>query len=448
VFLWYFQPSGEVVDQVRFKGAVGRYGGPTPQPGTWRVSADEVVVAIDAQTGKTVWKRVFADEGINIQSGKDPGISNHTMCYWQGKVYALGTMNRVYCLDAKSGKLLWRGENDTTAQLEKRKQEGLKAGRMVDKGGHAHEHGRGISGLVVVDGVLIVPRGTHGGGGLIGLDAETGKPLWEIKEAVRGSRATPTWWTHEGKSYLIVANEAIRCIEPRTGRLFWTCPTEGNNYQSVVVGGDFLIAKPRNVQVKVPGSNRVRAGDKGTLGCYWLSPAGARLLWELPGEKYVWDEQVPAIWRGHVYARLMYVGKGTDKEKSGSEGARGENSSGEQPSGEKLADGRSGGVCVELATGKLKGEFAAPFGGGDASTGVADGRVIADTDASHNKTCLFMIAADPACLSTLTAAWNPPHKQTSGYHPGMVHPLVAGRLFIRGAHAIHCYDLRKPQSKP
>jgi hypothetical protein len=102
------------------------------------------------------------------------------------------------------------------------------------------------------------------------------------------------------------------------------------------------------------------------------------------------------------------------------------------------------GVCIELATGKVRGEFAAPFGGGDGSTVVADGRVIADQDASHNHTTLWLASADPADVRALGAgAWSPPHPQTSAYHPGMVHAYAAGRLFIRGGRAMHCYDLRK-----
>jgi outer membrane protein assembly factor BamB len=423
VFLWYYQPCGPV-DQVRFKSAASaegsRYGGPKADENTWRIGADETIVAMDASTGKTVWTQTFADEGINIQSGKDAGISNHSMAYGEGKVYALGTMNRVYCLEARTGQLIWRGQNNSTPALEKAKALGLKNGRMVDKGGHSHEHGRGTSGLIVVGGVLMVPRGTHSGGGLIGLDAQTGAKLWDIADPIRGPSATPTWWTHRGKSYVIAANGAgrITCIEPRTGRLVWSHTGAGNNAQSVVAAGDYLVAKPRLLKTR-DSRGQEKAEFKGPIGCYRLALDGPTLAWELPAGTYLWDEQVPAVADGHVYARLA------------------------KPSGGD-AKGTPTGVCIELATGKVKGEFAAPFGGGDGSTVVADGRVIADQDASHNRTTLCFAKADPADLRSLgTQGWSPPHPQTSAYHPGIIHAYAAGRLFIRGAHAVHCYDLRK-----
>ena len=193
VFIWFYQPSGEAYDKIRFEEAKAssRYGADDADPKTWQISADEVVLAIDAETGKTAWKQVFANEGINIQSGKDPGISNHTMCYADGMVYALGTMGRVYCLDADSGELIWEGDNGATAELEKLKEERMQQSRMVDKLGHSHEHSRGTSGLMMADGVLIVPTGTHGGGGLMGFDAKSGRRLWHIDEPIRGSQATP-----------------------------------------------------------------------------------------------------------------------------------------------------------------------------------------------------------------------------------------------------------------
>ena len=92
----------------------------------------------------------------------------------------------------------------------------------------------------------------------------------------------------------------------------------------------------------------------------------------------------------------------------------------------------------------MKGEFAAPFGGGDACTIVVDGRVIADRDGSHNTNSLYLTAADPDNLRSFSVeAWSPPHAQTSAYHPPMVHAYAAGRLYVRGADAIYCYDLRK-----
>jgi len=420
----YYRPCGDVVDQERFQGAKenARYGGPDADPMTWRTGADEVVVAMDAETGKTVWKKVFADEGINIQSGKDAGISNHTMCYADGRVYALGTMGRVYCLAAKTGELIWRGTNGATEGLEAKKAAALKAGKMADKKGHSHEHGRGTSGLIVAGGVLIVPMGTHGGGGLRGLDGVTGRVLWQLNESVRGSAATPSRWVHDGGEYVIVANAQghVTCINPIDGKVVWRVEDAGANFSSLAVGSDYLIAKPHKETVADPVTGEKKESVDGPLGCYRLGPRGAGLLWKLPFADYQWNEQPPAITNGHVYARVKSdVGE--------------------------AKPGNARGVCIELSTGRVKGEFTAPFGGADCCTIVADGRVLADADGSHNDTQLYLADANPAQIKSLggSVPWRPPHVTTTAYHPAMTHAYVAGRVFIRGQNHICCYDVRR-----
>ena len=87
------------------------------------------------------------------------------------------------------------------------------------------------------------------------MDARSGDKLWDVTEAVRGARATPTWWTHDGKGYVIAANGEgrITCIEARTGKTAWSYDKAGNNAQSVVVSGDMLIAKSRILQAPAGG---------------------------------------------------------------------------------------------------------------------------------------------------------------------------------------------------
>ena len=203
-----------------------------------------------------------------------------------------------------------------------------------------------------------------------------------------------------------------------SGEIVWSIDDAGANFQTVTASGEYLVAKPKMITVPDEKKGERENIADGPVGCYQLSLDGPELLWTLPFEEYRWNEQPPAIHNEHLYAR---VGKG--------------------PAEGKSQDPR--GVCIELATGKVKGEFAAPFGGGDACTIVADGRVIADRDGSHNQTTLYLANADPDNIHSLgDEAWNPPHPQTSAYHPTIVHAYAAGRLFIRGADAIYAYDLK------
>jgi len=63
-------------------------------------------VAIDAASGKTVWKTAAARSLRHHQTHKWRGY-NPTPCVAGGVVYVQGYGNRLYALDAVAGKLLW-----------------------------------------------------------------------------------------------------------------------------------------------------------------------------------------------------------------------------------------------------------------------------------------------------------------------------------------------------
>src|SRR3990172_4047763 len=70
-------------------------------------SNDEIVVALDAQTGKTAWENKYAaplPEGMDPQFGKRP---NATPLVHGGKVYTFGICGKLHCFDQKSGKAAW-----------------------------------------------------------------------------------------------------------------------------------------------------------------------------------------------------------------------------------------------------------------------------------------------------------------------------------------------------
>ena len=72
----------------------------------YRRGSDEVVVALDAQTGKGVWEFAYAApewEGFN--TGYGPGPHSTTMVV-EGRVYAIGVRSLLHCLEKKTGKVV------------------------------------------------------------------------------------------------------------------------------------------------------------------------------------------------------------------------------------------------------------------------------------------------------------------------------------------------------
>ena len=70
-------------------------------------------------------------------------------------------------------------------------------------------------------------------------------------------------------------------------------------------------------------------------------------------------------------------------------------------------------------------------------------RLLVQEDASHGRAHFDYSHAAEDRAEQIGPRWRPPHSGTSGYSPYLAtHPIVDGRIFIRGERGIYCYDLR------
>ena len=118
-------------------------------------SADDTVRALDARTGKPVWK--FTTDGPVRFA---PTIS-------RGKAYVVSDDGVLYCLNAKTGKLVWQFRAGPSLDRI------IGNGRLI-----AREPCR--SGVLVIDDVLYVTAGMWPTEGVYvyALEADTGRELW------------------------------------------------------------------------------------------------------------------------------------------------------------------------------------------------------------------------------------------------------------------------------
>src|SRR5262249_39648064 len=76
------------------------------------------IVAVDAATGKRAWAVRYPSRGLETEDG-DPSPRDLAPCvYAEGRVYAapLDT-NRLFCLDADTGKTLWERDGIEVVHL-------------------------------------------------------------------------------------------------------------------------------------------------------------------------------------------------------------------------------------------------------------------------------------------------------------------------------------------
>lgn len=199
-------------------------------PNTIKVAKD-VVVCLDLNTGKEVWK--FEAEGK--PTGRS---SSSTAAVADARVYAAGSTH-LYCLNQKDGKMLWKA--------------GLPAG------------GPAASPLVVGDAVYMAA------GRAQAFSTQDGKLLWEQKEA-RGNTGSPVLWQPVSGEpvLLIVGAKELHGLSPATGQVLWS--VEGGGQSTPVAQGDWLVVYSGAKDVGLRAYQHVKgAAPKAMWSHFWVT---------------------------------------------------------------------------------------------------------------------------------------------------------------------------------
>ena len=160
----------------------------------------ERVHALDEKTGKVLWTHAY---DCTYKVGY-PGGPRTTPLVAGGKVYALGTMGDLVCLDAVSGKPLWS--------------------RNFMKDYNAPEQTWGFSASPLLDGEKLICV-VGGDAVAVAFHKDTGKELWRSIKAKDQGYCPPVIYTVGGKRQLIIWHpQAVAGLDPETGRVHWTAP--------------------------------------------------------------------------------------------------------------------------------------------------------------------------------------------------------------------------------
>ncbi|MCX6255438.1 MAG: PQQ-like beta-propeller repeat protein [Bacteroidia bacterium] len=167
-----------------------------------RQGSEEVILCLDANTGKELWKNQYPSVAVTGPSGSHPGPRS-TPAVANGKVVTFGASAILSCLDANTGKVVWRRENPTNA---------------------VPMFFTGMSPLIV-DNICIAHVGTKDNGEVIALDLNSGNEKW--KWAGDGpAYASPSVMTIDGKKHLIVQTEKnLIALNLADGKLLWQIAT-------------------------------------------------------------------------------------------------------------------------------------------------------------------------------------------------------------------------------
>ncbi len=172
--------------------------------------AKERVHCFDETSGKALWSHVYeaAYEEWAFDPKQEVGPVP-TPIVRNGKVYTVGRRGDLFCLDAKTGDVLWQ------RKLEKDYQ----------------------AGSPLIEGeLLILFYGGQPGACVIALHKDTGKEVWKALDET-WTYSSPIVIFSGGKKQLIVwTQESVTSLDPATGKLYWR--------QKLLTSSEYAVSTP------------------------------------------------------------------------------------------------------------------------------------------------------------------------------------------------------------
>jgi len=231
----------------------------------------ERIVALDAACGNVLWVHEYPVRYGNLDYGNGPRATPTVL---DGRVYTLGAVGHLCCLDAETGRLLWSKD-------------------LVGKfGAQAPTWGLAASPIVFED-LLIVHAGLPRGS-LTAFDRQSGDERWRALDDPAGY-ATPILIQRPWGTQLIAWTPLhVTALDPRTGKLDWEIPYAVNFGVSIAM--PVLHENTIVVSGYWEGTKAIRLGpDRSDAELLWEENRNLRGLMSQPlaraGFGYLLDKQ-------------------------------------------------------------------------------------------------------------------------------------------------------------
>jgi outer membrane protein assembly factor BamB len=204
-----------------------------------RQKDDEVARCLDLAGGKEIWRsepypapfKPGPGDAFSIGPRSTPAVAG-------GRVFTLGISGILSCLDARTGKLLWR------------------------KDYQPYYHRSGNSPLVA-DGLCIAHLGSGASGGLRAFDAATGEVKWCFYDDSPASSSPILVDLASERQVVTFTRRDLLGVSAATGKLLWRVRCSHDYFENCVTPvryKDLLIAAGRN---EPPRAFRLEKGNQG-----------------------------------------------------------------------------------------------------------------------------------------------------------------------------------------
>lgn len=178
----------------------------------------ERIVCVDRATGEPRWIHSNPSDYGGIDYGYGPRTS---VTVRDGRVWALGMMGHLHCLDAESGKVIWAKDLGKEYKIQ-----------MPIWG---------LSASPLIEGEVLVVQvsAPDDGACFVGFDRTTGAEKWRAF-ADRGSYVSPLMINQAGHRVLVAwSGQRIAGLDAATGKVHWEVPTHPSKMPINVPGPAF-----------------------------------------------------------------------------------------------------------------------------------------------------------------------------------------------------------------
>jgi outer membrane protein assembly factor BamB len=235
--------SAVVVDDGRLF-TLYRPGKQVSRKGPWE--SREVVIALEAASGKTLWEYEYPSEPLNFSFGAGP---HATPLVVGDHVFTAGTNKQIHALDKRTGKVVWMRD------LVKDFDAPPTLIRPAVKAGY------GCSPLAWKDTIICQAGGA--GQAVMALRQKDGSVAWRSGDFLT-AEAAPILIDPDGQTQLVVlGGQSVNGLDPDTGTILWSHPhdTSGDMNNTTPIWGDDNILFITSAYDQ--GSRGIRLSRKG-----------------------------------------------------------------------------------------------------------------------------------------------------------------------------------------
>jgi len=204
------------------------------------------VICIDADSGKTIWRKSVKESKPPIPRHSTNTYATETPVTDGKRIYAYFGMNGVYCLDME-GNLIWQ----------------------KDLGVYEMRAGWGTSSSpTLLDNRLFIQVDNQEQSFLVALESTSGEEIWRVNREELSQYSSPFIWKNSLRNELIVGGIIYHSYDPKTGKLLWKLDmNKGRSSATPIAIGDRLY---------IGNEFRNRGGeDDGGGRLYAIKPGGS-----------------------------------------------------------------------------------------------------------------------------------------------------------------------------